>query len=80
MSVCVKSLFIGYLDFEHPYYKTFFLYLSEDDRNFVLDYLSSSKGCFPYEIVTGFESLSSVPPDGDFWPIDSFYSKLRVNS
>ena len=39
---------------------------------YVLDYLSSGKGCFPYEQVTGFNSLSATPEDRDFWPIESF--------
>ena len=42
-----------------------------------MEYLSSGKGCFPSEIVTGFHSLSVVPEDGDFWDIESFYSRLR---
>ena len=42
-----------------------------------MQYLSSGKGCFPYETVTGFNSLSATPEDGDFWTIDKFYSRLR---
>ena len=49
--------------------------LSEEDRTFVLDYLCPGKGCFPYEVVTDFGSLS-VKPDGDFWSIETFYSRL----
>ena len=30
--------------------------LFENDRNFVLEYLSFGKGCFPSEYVTGFDS------------------------
>ena len=51
--------------------------LCEEDRDFVLEYLSSGKGCFPYEVVTDFKSLSVKPEDGKFWPIDLFYSRLR---
>ena len=54
-----------------------FLSLRKEDTAFVLEYVSSDKGCFPYEIVTGFHSLSAVPKDGDFWDIESFYSRLR---
>ena len=43
----------------------------------MLEYLSSGKGCFPYEVVTGFDSLFATPEDGDFWDISTFYSKLR---
>ena len=39
--------------------------------------MSSGKGCFPYEVVTGFASLSATPENGDFWNIETFYSKLR---
>ena len=51
--------------------------LSNEDREFVLEYLVSGKGWFPYKIVTGFNSLSTVPDIDDFWPIESFYSRLR---
>ena len=72
----ISSLFLDFLGFQHPYYSTFFLQdLSEEDRTFVLDYLCPGRGCFPYEVVTGFGSLS-VKPDGDFWSIEIFYSRL----
>ena len=51
--------------------------MNNDNRNFVLDYLASGKGCFPYEILTGFDSLSLVSPDGEFWPQKGFYSRLK---
>ena len=52
----IRCLFLDYLGFQHPYYSKFFLKdLSEDERN---------KGCFPYEVVTGFGSLS-IKPDED---------------
>lgn len=51
--------------------------LSQEDREFVLEYLASGKGCLPYEIVAGFNSLFDVSEDGDFWPIESFYSRLK---
>ena len=51
----IESLFLEFLGFQHLYYSKFFLQqLSEDDRNYVLQYFSSRKGCFPYESVTGF--------------------------
>ena len=74
----IECLFLGFLGFQHPYYSKFFLQsLSEDDRNYALQYLSSGKGCFPYESVTGFNSLSVTTDDGDFWTIDKFFSSLR---
>ena len=51
--------------------------LSEEDRTFVLDYLCSVKGCFPYEVVTGLNSPSVKPDIGDFWSIETFCSRLR---
>ena len=74
----IECLFLEFLGFQHSYYsKSFLQELSEDDRNYVLQYLSSGKGFFPYESVTGFNSLSATPHDGDFWTIDKFYSRLR---
>ena len=73
----MRSLFLDYLAYVHVYYSEFFLSLPKEDIEFVLNNLSSGKGCFPYEIVTGFRSLSAVPEDGDFWDIESFYSRLR---
>ena len=46
--------------------------LSQEDREFVLEYLASGEGYLPYEIVAGFNSLFDVSEDGDFWPIESF--------
>ena len=45
----VKSLFLEHLTHVHPYYSNFFMSLSNKDREFVLEYLVSGKGCFPYE-------------------------------
>ena len=55
----------------------FLTQLSEKNRNCVLIYLGSGKGCFPYESVTGFNSLANLPENSDFWPIEMFYSRLR---
>ena len=74
----IKKLFLEYLEYVHPYYSTLFVdELSQENKKFVLEYLASRKGCFPYEIVTGFNSLSAVPEDGNFWPIDNFYPRLK---
>ena len=51
--------------------------MNNDDRNFDSDYLASGKGCFPYKIVTGFDSLLLVSPDGEFWPREALYSRLK---
>ena len=74
----IKNLFPDYLGYVHPYYSLFFMNeLSQKDKEFVLEYLASGKGWFPYEIVTAFNSLYAVREDGDFWPIESFYSRLK---
>ena len=74
----IKNVFLEYIGHVHPYYSTFFIdELSQENKQFVLEYLASGKGCFPYEIVTGFNSLSAVPEDGNFWPIDNFYSRFK---
>lgn len=51
--------------------------MNNGDRNIVLDFLASSKGCFPYENVIGFDSYSVVQLDGEFWPCEAFYSSLK---
>ena len=53
------------------------MFLSNEDREFVLEYLASEKDCFPCKTVMGFNSLSTVPESDNFWPIESFYSRLR---
>ena len=63
----IECLCLEFLGFQHPYYSKFFLQeLSEDDPNYVLQCLSSGKGCSPYESVTGSNSLSATTDDGDF--------------
>ena len=63
----LRILFVLYY-----YYSKFFLDLGDFllililivilNIEFVLEYLSSGKGCFPYEVETGFDSLSLLPP------------------
>ena len=55
----------------------FFSELSPEDVEFVLEYLSSGKRCFLYEVVTGFNSLAATLDNNDFWSIKTFYSRLR---
>ena len=73
----IKSLFLDYFAYVHPYYSNFSMTLLKEGMQFVLEHLASGKGCFPYEIVTVFNSLSTVPEDGDFWLIKRFYSRLK---
>ena len=60
----IRSLFLDYLDYTHLYYSRCFLDLGEENIEFALGYLSSVKGCFPYEVVASFDSLSLslLPP------------------
>ena len=57
----ISSLFLDYLACTHPYYSKFFLDLGEENVEFALECLSSGKGGFSYEVVTGFNSLSATP-------------------
>ena len=46
------------------------------EREWILDYLASSKETIPYQIITKLDSLSKTP-DSDFFDRESFYSTLR---
>ena len=52
------------------------LFLTEEQENWVLDYLSSGKGMIPYQMITDFNSLQIKPKDGFFEQKD-FYSFLK---
>ena len=52
------------------------LFLTEEQENWVLDYLSSGKGMIPYQMITDFNSLQIKPKDGFFEQKD-FYSSLK---
>ena len=56
-----RCLFLDYLAYTYPYYSKFFLDAGEENLEFVLECLSSGKGCFPYKVVTGFNSLCYPP-------------------
>ena len=40
---------------------------SEEDQEWILNYLSSGKGTIPYEIITRFDSLDIAPEDDNFF-------------
>ena len=42
----IRSLFLDYLAYTHPYHSKFFLDLGEENIEFALEYLSSGKGVF----------------------------------
>ena len=43
----IRSLFLDYLAYTHPYYSKFLLDIEEENIEFTLEYLSSGKGCYP---------------------------------
>ena len=53
----IRCLFLDYLAYTYPYYRKFFLDLGGENIEFVLECLSYGKGCSPYKVVTGFNSL-----------------------
>ena len=55
------------------------LFLNDQDKKWVLDYLASSKGTIPYQMITDFDSLY-IPPEKDFFKYEKFYSSLKEKS
>ena len=53
-----------------------FINLSETDKEWVLNCLSSSKGTIPCKLITDFDSLN-ISPDKDFFEIHQFYSNMK---
>ena len=53
-----------------------FLSLNEEDREWVLNYLSSGKGTSPYQLITDFDSLN-ILPEKDFFEDYLFYSNMK---
>ena len=55
-----------------------FMFLTEKDKEWVLDYLSSGKGMIPYQMITDFNSLEIKPKRHDrFFKHSDFYSSLK---
>ena len=50
---------------------------SAEDQEWVLNYLSTGKGVFPYEMVTRFDSLDIAPENDIFFLLHHFYSTLK---
>ena len=50
---------------------------SEEDQEWVLDYLSSGKGTILYGMITRYNSLDISPEEGDFFLPHHFYSSLK---
>ena len=51
-------------------------FLSEEDENWILEYLASGKGMIPYQMITDFNSFEIMPKD-EFFEYDDFYSCLK---
>ena len=50
---------------------------SFEDREWILNYLSSGKGIIPYEMIKRFDTLDiTIPEDADFFLPHHFYSSL----
>ena len=52
------------------------MYLTNEDEQWVLDYLSSGKGMIPYQMITDLNSLKIAPKEDFFFKKD-FYSELK---
>ena len=53
-----------------------FLRLSQEDQDWILEYLSTGKGVLPYQMITGFDFLS-ISPEEEFFSEHLFYSNLK---
>ena len=59
------------------YLATKLVFLSQNDEDWILDYLSSGKGVIPYQMITNFDSLNIEPENGEFFKLEDFYSTLK---
>ena len=50
---------------------------SDEEKDWVLNYLPTGKGTIPYEMITGFDSLNIEPEGGNFFLPHHFYSSLK---
>ena len=50
---------------------------TKEDQEWVLSYLSTSKGTIPYEIITRDDSLDISPEDRNFFLPHHFYSSIK---
>ena len=50
----------------HRYFGEIFASLSEQEKNWILKYLSSGKGVIPYKKIKHYESLKLKPADSEF--------------
>ena len=50
---------------------------SDEEKDWVLNYLSTGKVTIPYEMITGFDSLNIELEEGNFFLPHHFYSSLK---
>ena len=62
----------------HPYFKKVWIYLSEKQKENVLEIICSGKGVIPYEMINDVDSLERVPEEGQlFFNKTQFFSSLK---
>ena len=52
------------------------MFLNDQEKKWVLDYLASGKGMIPYQMITTFDSLN-IHPETHFFKHEDFYSSLK---
>ena len=52
---------------------------TDEEKKWVLNYLSLGKETIPYALITQYDSLDIVPDDGDFFRPHQFFSSLKDN-
>ena len=50
--------------------------LSQEDQDWILEYLSTGKGVLPYQMITGIDFLS-ISPEEEFFSQHLFYLNLK---
>ena len=50
---------------------------TEEDQEWVLNYLSTGKGTIPHEMITRYDSSDISPEEGNFFLPHYFYSSLK---
>ena len=53
--------------------------LKDDDKKWILEYLSLGKGTIPYQMITDFDSLN-IKPEKDFFEHEKIYSCLKEDN
>ena len=59
-----------------PKYRTKFERLTENEKKWVIEYLSVGKGVIPYEKIKSWSDLDSSP-EGEFFAKVEFFSSLK---